>query len=96
MRVMLKAQFDTEKGNELINDGKMAGMIKDVIDRVKPEAAYFLPDDGQRTAYLFFDMEDSSRLPVIAEPLFTGGNAKVTCTPVMNLDDLQKGLSQLG
>jgi hypothetical protein len=34
-------------------------------------------------------------MPVITEPLFREADAKVSYSPVMNLDDVQKGLSQL-
>jgi hypothetical protein len=40
-------------------------------------------------------MADPSQIPVISEPLFQTGKARVTFTPCMNLDDLQTGLSQL-
>jgi hypothetical protein len=96
MRVLLKAHFDTEKGNQLISSGKMGELIQDIVDRVHPEAAYFLPDEGERSAFLVFDLDDTSQIPVITEPLFRDGNATVSYTPVMNLDDVQKGLSQLG
>lgn len=41
---------------------------------------------------MVFDMKDPSEMPVIAEPFFTELNAKVDFCPVMNADDLQKGL----
>ncbi len=56
---------------------------------------YFTAFDGKRTAYLVFDMPDSSALPPFAEPFFVELNADVQVAPVMNSDDLQKGLSQL-
>jgi hypothetical protein len=40
-------------------------------------------------------MHDSSQIPALAEPFFMGFNAEVRLTPVMNLDDLQNGLSGL-
>jgi hypothetical protein len=95
MRVLLKAHFDTEKGNELVSSGKMGELIQGIVEKVHPEAAYFLPDEGDRTAFLVFDMEDPSQMPVITEPLFREADAKVSYSPVMNLDDVQKGLSQL-
>ena len=95
MRVLLKASFNTEKTNDLIRSGKMPQLLQETLERVKPEAAYFTTDHGERTAYLIFDMEDSSQMPVIGEPFFIEGNAEVDYTPVMNWEDLQRGLSQL-
>jgi len=45
---------------------------------------------------MVFDMQDSSLMPVISEPFFQNLGAQVTYTPVMNYEDVQKGLSQLG
>ena len=42
------------------------------MERLKPEAAYFLAEDGKRTGLFFFNMQDVSQIPVIAEPLFMG------------------------
>jgi hypothetical protein len=42
--------------------------------------------------FLVFDLKDPSDIPTIAEPLFMILKAKVEFTPVMNADDLQKGL----
>ena len=44
---------------------------------------------------MVFDMKDTSQIPAIAEPLFTELDAGVSCTPVMNIDDLRKGLAAL-
>ena len=39
-------------------------------------------------------MPDVSQIPPIVEPLFLGMNAEVRLLPVMNLEDLQKGLAE--
>jgi hypothetical protein len=96
MRVLLKASMDTEKANEAIRNGTMAKLIQESVEQIKPEAAYFTADNGQRTAFLVFDMQDSSQMPVISEPFFLNLGAKISYTPIMNLEDVQKGLSQLG
>lgn len=96
MRVLLKATLDTEKSNEVIRSGRMEALIKETVDRIGPEAAYFGTIDGRRTALLVFDMQDSSQMPPIGEPFLMELNAEVDLCPIMNGDDLAKGLSQLG
>ena len=62
------------------------------MERLRPEATYFFTVDGNRSFMMVFDLQDPSEIPAIAEPLFNGMNAKVEFTPVMNAEDLQKGL----
>ncbi|MBC9729954.1 hypothetical protein [Streptomyces sp. TRM68367] len=95
MRTLLRARLDTERGSEAIRSGKMPELIKETLDKIKPEAAYFGPDEGRRTMFLVFDLADPSQIPSIAEPLFLNFGAELEWTPVMNLDDVQKGLSQI-
>ncbi|MEU9588494.1 hypothetical protein ACGF7W_09625 [Streptomyces sp. NPDC048219] len=96
MRVMLKATLDTEKSNEAIRSGKLPELISRAMAHLEPEAAYFGPLGGRRTAIMVFDMQDSSELPPAGEPFFRELNAEIEVSPVMNAEDLQKGLSQLG
>ncbi|MDN3026414.1 hypothetical protein [Streptomyces sp. S.PB5] len=95
MRVMLKATLDTDKANEVLRSGKMQDLLAETLEHIKPEAAYFGPEGGRRTCFLVFDMKESSDLPPVGEPFFSHLNAKVEVFPIMNLDDLKKGLSQL-
>ena len=85
-----------ESGNQAIKDGTLGAVMQRASERWKPEAMYFTTFDGQRTAYVVFDLPDTSGIPPFAGPFFTGLNASVELAPVMNADDLQKGLSQLG
>ena len=85
-----------ESGNQAIKDGTLAAVIQRTAERWKPEAMYFTTFNGERTAYLVFDLPDSSGIPSFAEPFFRELNASVQLAPAMNGDDLQKGLSQLG
>ena len=39
---------------------------------------------------IFFEMEDASRIPAVAEPWFLAFNASLECHPVMIPDDLKK------
>jgi hypothetical protein len=90
----MKIQMDTEAGNQAIVDGSLPKILEETLTTLKAEAAYFTSTDGMRTGYVVFDMQDSSQIPVIAEPLFQGLKAKLEFSPVMNQDDLRKGLEQ--
>jgi len=39
-------------------------------------------------------MGDASQIPMIAEPMFQQGNAKVTLTPCMTLEGVKKGIEE--
>ncbi|WP_406094573.1 hypothetical protein [Streptomyces sp. NBC_01013] len=95
MRVMLRAQLDTGLANEAVKNGTLATIMLSLTERLKPEAAYFGPSEGKRSCTFVFDMQDSSVLPSIAEPLFEGLGAKIEIQPVMNTDDMKKGLAAL-
>ena len=93
MRTMLRIRMDIEAGNRAFADGSLKGAMQAFMERVKPEAAYFFPDEGKRSALFVFDMQDASQLPVLVEPFFAALHAEVTLTPVMNAEDMQKGLA---
>lgn len=95
MRMMLKVKMDTEAGSRAIADGSMQATLQEMLGKLKPEAAYFGPEGGVRTAFVVCDLADPSQLPSISEPLFSKLQANVELFPVMNQDDLQKGLQQL-
>ena len=94
MRMMLKVSMPTDASNAAVKDGSLGKSIQDAMERLKPEAAYFFPEGGRRTALYVFDMKDEAQIPVVAEPLFRALNADITLIPVMNADDVQKGIKE--
>lgn len=93
MRTLLRVTLDVVASNKAINDGSLPKIIESTIQKLKPEASYFYTIHGKRGCMIVFDMKDPSEIPQIAEPLFTQLNAEVEFHPVMNADDLQKGLA---
>ena len=90
MRFFVKVNMQVEAGNELAKAGKLGATIQSILDEQKPEAAYFMDESGQRTAFLFLDMQDASQIPAIAEPWFLALNASIEIHPVMVAEDLAR------
>jgi hypothetical protein len=90
MRFIVKARMDVETANELAREGKLGPTIQSIVEDLKPEAAYFVADEGQRTAILVINMEDASQIPAVAEPWFLAFNAEIEATPAMVAEDLMK------
>lgn len=96
MRMMIKFSFPVEPGNELVSSGKLNRIFQSLMEDLKPEAAYFFPENGQRGGLMVVNMTDSSDLAKMLEPIWFGIHADVSVTPVMNGEDLQKGLGAIG
>ena len=92
MRTMVRIAIPAADGNRAIMDGTLGKVMEKAMAELKPEAAYFTAEKGQRTAYLFLDMTDSADLPAVAERFWFGWNASVELVPVMYADELRRGL----
>ena len=90
MRFLVKASWDIEAGNKLARDGKLGATVQSILGDLEPEAAYFLAENGERTAYLFVDLQDASQIPAVAEPWFLACDASIEIVPVMTPEDLAK------
>jgi hypothetical protein len=93
MRMLLRFELGLAETNEAVRTRTMDAVNEKLMEMTKPEAAYFGTENGRRTGYLVFDMVDSAEIPVIAEPLFQRMGATVEFIPVMNAEDLQRGLA---
>lgn len=94
MRMLMKVQVPTDSGNEAIKDGSLAQVMASGIEALNAEAAYFIAEDGMRTALIFFEMAGSSEIPPAAEPFFIGLGAQITLSPAMNPEEMQAGVAK--
>jgi hypothetical protein len=90
MRFFVKVNIPVRAGNEAAKAGKLGSTIQAILEDLKPEAAYFTADNGQRTALLFLDLQDASQIPAMAEPWFLAFDASIEASPVMVAEDLAK------
>ncbi len=92
MRIMVKFRFPVDEGNEAIRTGRMQQIFQQLAEDLKPEAAYFYPDGGERAGHFIVNMQDPSDVAATAERLFFGLHAAIEMTPVMTAEDLEKAL----
>jgi len=92
MRYMVKFWIPIGVGNELVKTGKIGHVFQTLMEDFKPEAAYFFSDEGLRSGFMILSMTESPELAKVAESFWFGLRAEISVTPVMNGDDLEKGL----
>ena len=90
MRFLVQATMPVEAGNALIRDPNFSKRLDAVLAALKPEAAYFGVQCGQRTMFLIVDMKETAQLPAIVEPLWLSFQADVKLIPVMDKADMAK------
>ena len=76
----------------MVQDPDFLKKLEEDINKVKPEAAYFMSIDGHRSAFIV-NMEGNDQVPAIVEPLFQWMDANVDVISVMTFD-LKKVISE--
>jgi hypothetical protein len=94
MRMMMKVSIPVEQGNRGVKEGELAKTVMSFVDQMKPEAVYFVGENGMRTAYFVFDLKDPASIPSASEPFFMGLNASIALMPAMNLEDMKTGVAR--
>jgi hypothetical protein len=96
MRMMLKFTIPADVGNDVIRSGKINQVFDTLMKDLKPEAAYFYAENGQRAGHFIVNIDEESQLMSLGEPLWFALEADVESIPVMTGEDLQKGLGRIG
>jgi len=92
MRLMLRFTIPVEKGNEAEGDGSLSKAIKELIEQLQPEAAYFHLQDGKRAGTIFFHESNQARMAVINDPMFAKLNAAIEIQPAVSMQELMDKL----
>ena len=88
MRMLMHVQFPLEPFNSAVRDGSAGAKIKNILEAIKPEAAYFTERNGHRGGTFVVDVKDASDVPRLAEPWFLTFDAEVELRIVMTPEDL--------
>ena len=87
MKFLVRATMPVAAGNAFIKRADWQTKMDQIMGDLKPEAAYFTLDRGQRTLYLLVNVEHSHQLPAMAEPLWHTFQADVDFIPTMTQED---------
>jgi hypothetical protein len=97
MRMLMKVWMPVEPFNTLVRNGTAGAKMQQVLEDIKPEAAYFTAQDGHRGGIIVVNINDTSEIPRYAEPFFLNFNAEVQFHPAMTPEDLGRAdLESLG
>ena len=77
MRFIVEASFPLEPFNSYAREGIASEKIGEVLQSIKPEAAYFTDNGVGRGALLIVDLPDMSHVPHVTEPLMLAFDASV-------------------
>ncbi|MCV0426726.1 MAG: hypothetical protein K5905_14785 [Roseibium sp.] len=92
MRLMMTFKIPTLTGNEAGTQHRIGAAIEKLVADTGADASYFFMKDGMRAGVLFFEEDDQANLPRYNEPLMESLGAQIDIVPVLNLDDLKRGL----
>jgi hypothetical protein len=97
MKMIMSIKIPPQKFNTHVRDGSIGALMGKILEATKPEAAYFIANDGCRGGHLIVDLKDTSQIPAYAEPWFLYFDAEVNFTPYMTAEDLANaGLEEIG
>ncbi|HUE81722.1 MAG TPA: hypothetical protein VMM84_06355 [Pyrinomonadaceae bacterium] len=96
MRVLMNIRVPHEPFNTAVRKGTAGTILQSIIEEAKPEAVYFLEQNGTRGAVMVVQVNDSSEIPALAEPWFLNFNADCEFRIAMTPPDLEKaGLDKI-
>jgi hypothetical protein len=97
MRMMMLVQFPPESFNAAVRNGTLGRKMTQILEAMKPEAAYFSEREGKRGGVFVVNINEPSDVPRLAEPWFLTFNAEVEFRVCMTPEDLAKAnLDELG
>jgi hypothetical protein len=88
MRMLMDVQLPLEPFNTAVRDGSAGPKIRQIIEAITPEVAYFSERNGRRGGTFVVNVSDPSQIPTLAEPWFLTFNAQVEFHVAMTPEEL--------
>ena len=95
MRMLMKVNIPVDAGNKAAREGTLGKTVQKILQAQRPEAAYFVAENGLRCGFLIVNLESASKIPALAEPWFLAFHAAIELHPVMTPEDLQLASSDI-
>lgn len=89
MKFIVEASFPLEPFNSYVRTGVAGRKVGEVLDSIKPEAAYFTDNGVGRGVLLIVDLPDMSHVPHVTEPLMLTFDAAVHYRIAISSAELQ-------
>ena len=97
MKMLLTVEIPHEPFNTLVRSGKVGEIMGRIIEKIKPEVAYFTEQDGKRGGIFIVNVNNPSEVPALSEPFFLHFQADCKFRIAMTPEDLQMaGPEELG
>jgi hypothetical protein len=88
VRFLAKITIPKRTGDRASKSGELQRTVQAAMDTLKPEAAYFFEQDGDRECVFVVNLDVAAMI----KPLFPGLEPSIYVTPVVNAAEFQQGL----
>jgi hypothetical protein len=97
MKMLLRITMPNEPFNSFIKKGTLGNVLDKIMNDLKPEAAYFTLEDGERSVLLIVNINKPGEYVKYAEPFFLEFNASIKYEIAMSPEELKgAGVEAIG
>jgi len=97
MKMLLRITMPNEPFNSLIKKGTVGKILEKILGELKPEAAYFTLDGGERSALMVVNINKPGDYVKYAEPFFLQFDAEIKYDILMSPEELKNsGIEEIG
>lgn len=97
MKMLLRITMPNEPFNSMIKKGTIGNILDKIMSGLKPEAAYFTLDDGERSALLIVNINKPGDYVKYGEPFFLMFDASIKYEIAMSPEELKNaGIEIIG